>query len=43
MATCRNLALTLLRQAGPANVAATLRTYAARPNAAVALVLTADP
>ena len=43
MATCRNLALALLRQAGTPNIAATLRTYAARPNAAVALVLTAGP
>ena len=40
MATCRNLALTLVRQAGATNIAAALRTYAARPHHALALVLT---
>jgi hypothetical protein len=39
VAACRNLALTLLRRAGHQNVAAALRTYAARPRAAVTLVL----
>ncbi len=40
MATCRNLALALVRQAGATNIAAALRTYAARPHHALALVLT---
>ena len=40
MATCRSLALALVRQAGATNIAAALRTYAARPHHAVALVLT---
>lgn len=39
MAAVRNLALALLRRAGHANIAAALRTYAARSPAAVALVL----
>jgi len=43
MAACRNLALALLRQAGATNIAATLRTHAARPRAAVALVLPSAP
>ena len=49
MATCRNLAMTLLRQAGAPTIAAALRTRgiptgdAARPKAAVALVLPPHP
>jgi hypothetical protein len=39
MAAGRNLAMALLRRAGHANIAAALRTYAGRPPAAVALVL----
>ena len=39
VAACRNLALTLLRRAGHRNIAAALRTYAARPRAAANLVL----
>jgi hypothetical protein len=35
----RNLALTLLRRSGASNIAAALRTFSARPRAAVALVL----
>jgi len=42
MAAVRNLTLALLRRAGAPNIAAALRTYAARPAAAVALVLAAD-
>jgi hypothetical protein len=38
-AACRNLALGLLRSAGAANIAATLRTFAARPADAALLVL----
>ena len=38
-AACRNLALALLRRRGHPNIAAALRTYAARPTAAVQLVL----
>lgn len=40
MAALRNLTLTLLRRSGATNIAASLRTYAARPKDAVALVLT---
>jgi hypothetical protein len=39
MAALRNLTLFLLRRIKAANVAAALRTYAARPKDAVALVL----
>jgi Transposase DDE domain len=39
MAACRNLALALLHRRGHPNIAAALRTYAGRPPAAVALVL----
>ena len=39
MAAVRNLTLALLRRSGAANIAATLRTYAARPHAAVALIV----
>jgi hypothetical protein len=39
MAACRNLAIALLRRAGHTNIAAALRTYAARPADAVALIL----
>ncbi len=39
MAALRNLTLTLLRRSGATNIAAALRTYAARPKDAVALVL----
>jgi len=39
MAALRNLTLTLLRRAGATNIAAALRTYAARPHAAVALIV----
>lgn len=38
-AACRNLALGLLRSAGVANIAAALRTFAARPADAALLVL----
>lgn len=41
MAACRNLAIALLRRAGVANIAAGLRTYAARPADAALLVLSA--
>jgi uncharacterized protein YgbK (DUF1537 family) len=41
MAACRNLALTLLRRAGHQNIAAALRTLAARPAEAVRLVVSA--
>lgn len=40
-AGCRNLAVTLLRRQGCGNIAAALRTYAARPAQAVKLVLSA--
>jgi hypothetical protein len=40
-AACRNLAIGLLRSAGAANIAAALRTYAARPADAALLVITA--
>jgi len=43
MATCRNLALALLRRAGTPNIAAALPTYAARPHQAVSLVGSHDP
>jgi hypothetical protein len=39
-AACRNLAIGLLRSSGAANVAAALRTFAARPADAALLVLT---
>lgn len=39
LATCRNLALALLRRAGYANIAAALRTHASRPPTAVGLIL----
>jgi predicted transposase YbfD/YdcC len=39
MASCRNLAIALLRRAGHTNIAAALRTYAGRPAEAAALVL----
>jgi predicted transposase YbfD/YdcC len=39
VAVCRNLTIALLRRAGIANVAQTLRTHAARPRAAATLVL----
>lgn len=39
MVACRNLAIGLLRRSGVSNVAAALRTCAARPHMAVALVL----
>jgi hypothetical protein len=38
-AACRNLALGLLRSAGAANIAAALRTFAARPADAALLIL----
>lgn len=38
-AACRNLAVALLRRRGCENIAAALRTHAARPQVAVALVL----
>jgi len=38
-AACRNLAVALLRRRGEENIAAALRTHAARPHLAVALVL----
>lgn len=41
MAACRNLVLTLLRRRGHANVAAALRTFAARPLQAISLLLSA--
>lgn len=37
----RNLGIALLRRSGATNIAATLRTFSARPRAAVALVLAA--
>jgi hypothetical protein len=40
LAACRNLAIALLRQTGVTNIAAGLRTYAARPAAATRLVIT---
>lgn len=40
-AALRNLGITLLRQSGASNIAAALRTFSARPRAAVALVLSA--
>ncbi len=40
VAACRNLVLTLLRRTGVTNVAAALRTYAARPSLAIRLVAT---
>ncbi len=39
VAVCRNLTIALLRRAGVANIAQTLRTHAARPRAAATLVL----
>ena len=39
LATCRNLAIALLRHHGATNIAAALRTYAARPQDAARLVL----
>lgn len=42
MATCRNLAVALLRRRGHANIAAALRTYAGRPAAAAALLLSGE-
>ena len=39
VAVCRNLTIALLRRAGVANIAQTLRTHAARPRAAASLVL----
>jgi hypothetical protein len=41
MAALRNLQLTLLRRTGVPNIAAALRTYAARPTHALRLVLSA--
>jgi hypothetical protein len=41
MAACRNLAIALLRRAGAPTIAGGLRTYAARPAAAVQLICTA--
>jgi len=38
LAACRNLAIALLRRRGATNVAAALRTHAARPSAAIRLV-----
>ncbi len=43
VAACRNLTLALLRRAGYPCIAAALRTLAARPAAAVALVCSAGP
>jgi hypothetical protein len=40
-AALRNLGITLLRRSGASNIAAALRTFSARPRAAVALVLSA--
>lgn len=40
-AALRNLGIALLRQSGADNIAAALRTFSARPRAAVALVLSA--
>lgn len=41
LAACRNLAIALLRRAGADSIAASLRTYAARPAEAALLVLNA--
>jgi hypothetical protein len=38
-AACRNLAIGLLRRTGASNIAAALRTYAARPADATLIVL----
>lgn len=38
-AACRNLAIGLLRSAGASNIAAALRTFAARPADAALLLL----
>ena len=38
-AACRNLVIALLRRSGALNIAAALRTYAARPADAALLVL----
>jgi hypothetical protein len=43
LATCRNLMIALLRRFGHTSIAAALRTDAARPHLAVALVLAANP
>ena len=43
MAACRNLVLALLRRAGYPGIAAALRTLAARPSLAVALVTAVPP
>ena len=43
MAACRNLVLALLRRAGYPGIAAALRTLAARPHLAVALVRHSRP
>lgn len=40
-AACRNLAIALLRRTGATNIAATCRTFAGRPRAAIALVASA--
>lgn len=40
-AACRNLAIALLRRPGATNIAATRRTFAGRPRAAIALVASA--
>lgn len=40
MATCRNIAVSLLRITGRGNIAAGLRHHARRPDHAVALALT---
>ena len=41
-AACRNLAIGLLRSSGASNIAAALRTYAARPADAALLILAED-
>ncbi len=43
MAALRNLLLAILRRDGARNIAAALRTFSARPKAAVALILSAHP
>jgi hypothetical protein len=43
LAACRNLANTLLRRAGFSNLAAALRTLAARPSVALQLVVRDSP
>ena len=42
LAACRNLAITLLRRAGLATIAAGLRSYAGRPHAAIQLIASVE-